>query len=252
MRRTRVIPVLLIHNGGVVKTTRFKDPVYIGDPINAIRIFNDLEVDEIIVIDIDATKYNREPDYTMIQDLASEAFMPFAYGGGIKTVEAARKILRSGIEKIVVNQVVQDNPGLVRECKEKFGSQSVIVSIDYKKKLISGNLQYDYISDKTKSVNVIDAAISAEKLGAGEVFLNSVDRDGMMNGLDIETVKLVSGSINVPLIICGGAGDLSQLSAAEEAGANAIAAGSLFVFHGKQRGVLINYPNESKLRQYLK
>ena len=243
--------MLLLHNGGVYKTTRFGNPAYVGDPINAIRLFNDLEVDEICVLDIDASKISSEPDYDMISDLASEAFMPFSYGGGIVSLPDAIRLLRLGVEKVVVNHSVQGNPSLIRELADEIGSQSVVVSIDYKKKVLSGKKCYDHVSGKSLGYNVVDIAVEAEQTGAGELLINSVDRDGMMAGLDLDTIAAVSQAVNVPLIACGGAGSLEHLSAAKNAGASAVAAGSMFVYHGKQKGVLINYPNESTLRNAL-
>lgn len=252
MRRTRIIPVLLIYRDGVYKTRKFKNPVYIGDPINAIRLFNDLEVDEIIVLDIEASKQEKAPDYKMIEELTSEAFMPFAYGGGIKTVDHARKILQCGIEKVVLNHAIQNSGNLITKCSQQFGSQSVVASIDYKKKMFGGNNHYDHVSKKTLKTSVVDAALTAEQAGAGEILINSIDRDGLMTGLDVETIQSVSNVVNVPLVACGGAGNLEHLQEAAQMGASAIAAGSMFVFHGKQRGVLINYPKEANLRQYIK
>lgn len=252
MRRTRVIPVLLIHQGGVYKTKKFKRPIYVGDPINAIRIFNDLEVDEIIVLDIDATKNDKTPDFKIIGELASESFIPFSYGGGIRSVEHAKMVLQCGVEKIVLNHSVQKSTDLITECAASIGSQSVVVSIDYTKNFFRGNICFDYISGTVLENNVIDAAVNAEQAGAGEIFLNSVDRDGLMNGMDIDVIKNIADSINVPFIACGGAGILDHLKDAEQAGASAIAAGSMFVFYGKQKGVLINYPKEAQLCKYLK
>lgn len=253
MRRTRVIPVLLIHQGGVYKTTKFNKPIYIGDPINAIRLFNDMEVDEIAVLDIDASKHNRGPNFEMIEMLASEAFMPFAYGGGISTTSQAGAVLRCGIEKIILNHAIQDNTALISKCAGEIGSQSIVASIDYKKTIFGGIKCFDHVVGQTiDSKSVVDFAHDAEKAGAGEILLNSVDRDGTMSGLDVKLLEAIAASINVPIIACGGAGKLEHLSEAEQCGASAIAAGSMFVFHGKQRGVLISYPSETNLRKYLK
>jgi imidazole glycerol-phosphate synthase subunit HisF len=252
VRYTRVIPVLLIHNGGVYKTNKFKSPVYIGDPINAIRLFNDLEVDEICVLNIDASKLNTTLNYDFIEDMANEAFMPFSYGGGVKTVDQANQLLKLGIEKIVINHAVQNNNKLISECAEKFGSQSIVVSIDYRKKLFNGNVLYDHVRKKTLQTNVVDAALMAEKSGAGEIIVNSVDRDGLMSGMDVDLIKSVADVVDIPIVACGGAGNIEHMQKAEEAGASAIAAGSMFIFHGRQNGVLINYPKEEQLSTYLK
>ena len=247
-----MIPVLLIHNGGVYKTNKFKNPVYIGDPINAIRLFNDLEVDEICILNVDASKLNTALNYDVIEDMANEAFMPFSYGGGVKTVDQANQLLKLGIEKIVINHAVQNNNRLIGECAERFGSQSVVVSIDYKKKIFNGNVLYDHVRKKTLQINVVDAAVEAEKSGAGEIIVNSVDRDGLMCGMDVDLIKSVSDVVDIPIVACGGAGNIEHIQKAEESGASAIAAGSMFVFHGRQRGVLINYPKETELQEYLK
>ena len=252
MRRTRAIPVLLLHQGGIYKTTKFKSLVYIGDPINAIRLFNDMMVDEIIILDIDASKSCSAPNYELISHLSSEAFMPFAYGGGINTVDHARRILQCGVEKVILNHAIQLSKDLISDCAERFGSQSVVASIDYKKKLFGGYVHYDHVAGKRLNMSVVDAAIAFEKAGAGEIMINSVDRDGTMSGLDCETIHQVAQAVQVPVIACGGAGIIEHLKEAAKNGASAIAAGSMFVFHGKQRGVLINYPNETKLRRYIK
>jgi len=247
-----VIPVLLIHNGGIYKTNKFQAPVYIGDPINAIRLFNDLGVDEICILDIDASKKNVPPNYKAIEDIASEAFMPLSYGGGIRTIDHATNLFQLGIEKIVLNHVVQNDTEIVNKCASQFGSQSVVVSIDYKKTLFNGNQCYDHVKRKTLKMKVSDAAAFAQSSGAGEVMINSVDRDGLMCGMDVDTIRGVSGVIDVPLVVCGGAGNIEDIQNAVHAGATAVAAGSMFVFHGKQNGVLINYPEEEQLEKYLR
>ena len=251
MRRTRVIPVLLIHKGGIYKTINFKNATYIGDPINAIRIFNDMEVDEIAVIDIDASKEGREPNYKFIQELATEAFMPFAYGGGIRSLIQAKKIFQSGVEKIIINSSARTDPEFIRLLSKTFGSQSIVVCIDYVKKILTGYRLYDHVASKSISTNLLDAAILYTHDGAGEILLNSVDRDGTLNGLDIDAITMVSSHVELPIIACGGAANLEHMQAAEIAGASAIAAGSMFIFHGRQKGILINYPSEKDLRNYL-
>lgn len=251
MRRTRVIPVLLIHKGGVYKTNGFSKPVYIGDPMNTIRLFNDLEVDEIAVLDIDASKQSRGPDLALIEELASEAFMPFAYGGGITTSAQARDVLKCGVEKVIINHAVLSGYGLLRECADKVGSQSVVASIDFKKGLVGGLRRYDHVSGKLTREGLLDSVKAAEQAGAGEILLNSVNRDGTMAGLDLAAVQEAADVLEVPLIICGGAGTLEHLRDAEQHGASAIAAGSMFVFYGKQKGILISYPREEELRRYL-
>ncbi len=251
MRKTRVIPILLIDKGGVYKTRLFKDPKYIGDPINTLRLFNDMEVDEVMLIDISATRERREPNYAMIEELVSRAFMPIAYGGGIKTVEQARKILNCGVEKVIINSAAQKSTELLTDCSKIFGSQSVVVCVDYKKNLFSIRKQYDHVTKKLLSISPEKAAQFAVKAGAGEVMFNCVDKDGEMNGLDLEFLKEVCNCLTIPIVICGGAGNLEHLRLAKDAGVSAIAGGSMFVYRGAQRGILINYPSEKLLDEYL-
>ena len=252
MRRTRVIPILLIHKEGVYKTKSFKDPRYIGDPINANRLFNDLEADEIIVLDIDASKANRSSDLEIIEDIVSEAFMPVSFGGGIDNSDLARKILNLGVEKIIINKSAQQNDDVLMDCINRFGSSSVIGCVDYKKDLHGENRQFDHVKSSHIDSTLLEAVERLQSLGVGEIMINSVDRDGMMNGLDISTIKEITPTLDIPLIVCGGAESIDDLKKASEAGANAIAAGSMFVFLGKLKGVMINYPSEQILNKYLK
>ena len=251
MRTFRLIPVLLIHNLGVYKTKKFKRPIYIGDPINTVRLFNDLEVDEIIILDIDASKNKTEPNFDFIEELASEAFMPFAYGGGIQTVDQAQKIIQLGAEKIVLNHQAHKNNSLISDCAKKFGSQSIVGSIDYKKKIFSEEMLYDHVSEKILNKTLIDSVLESQKAGAGELMITSVERDGQMEGMDISIIKKVSSLLSIPLISCGGIGSLIHIKKAHQAGAEALAAGSFFVFYGKQNGILINYPKETELEKVL-
>lgn len=251
MRRTRVIPTLLLEKSGVYKSRKFKDLTYIGDPINTLRLFNDMEVDEIIIYDISATREGREPNYDMLEELVSRSFMPIGYGGGIKTVEQATLILNSGVEKIIINHAALTDSRIISECANRFGSQSVVVNIDYKQKIFFSKKQYNYITRRLMNITPINAAINAEKAGAGEIIFNCVDRDGEMQGLDVELVKEASHCINLPIVISGGAGTLEHLKDAEDAGASAIAGGSMFVYRGQQRGILINYPSEELLGKHL-
>ncbi|VXC26163.1 Putative imidazole glycerol phosphate synthase subunit hisF2 [Pseudomonas sp. 9AZ] len=243
MYRARIIPCLLVRGNGLVKTRKFKEAVYVGDPINAIRIFSDKEVDEIVVLDIDASREGREPNYGLIEEMAGEAFMPLAYGGGIRNLEQVRRLIRSGIEKVVINTVATESMGVIREAADMFGSQAVVGAVDVKKTLFGG---YRVV---TKSATV-DAKIGLDEhikqlvsAGIGEIFINNVDRDGMMTGYDLQLLRSITQTVNVPVVACGGAGTLEHLSqAVTEGGASAVAAGSMFVFHGKHRAVLINYP----------
>ena len=251
IRRTRVIPVLLIHKGGVYKTIEFKKPQYIGDPKNAIRLFNDLEVDEITILDIDASKNNRDPNIDFIKELTSEAFMPFTYGGGINTVEQAKNILKCGVEKIILNHSIQKNQELLRNLSIEIGSQSVVASLDYKRKIGNRYFLYDNVKKKDIKINIIEHIEKLQASGAGEIILNSVKNDGQMKGLDIETLRKIGDICHIPLVACGGARKISDFKDAEDVGVNAIAAGSMFVYFGKQKGILINYPKESDLRKLL-
>jgi cyclase len=252
MLRTRVIPCLLLHDGGLVKTVRFDAPTYIGDPVNAIRIFNEKEVDELIFLDIRATREGRGPPLSMIADFASECFMPVGYGGGIRTVDEARAVLALGIEKVIINSAAIARPALVSELAREFGAQAVVVSIDVRKKLLGG---WDVVSDggmKKTGLKPVEHAKRMVELGAGEIFLNAVDRDGVRGGLDVPLIRAVSDAVTVPVIACGGAGTLEHLrEAVVDGGASAVAAGSLFVFHGKHRAVLITYPRRDELERLL-
>ena len=244
----RIIPCLLVHNKGLVKTTKFKDPKYVGDPINAVKIFNEKEVDELIVIDIDASVEKREPDYKMIENLAVECRMPICYGGGIKTVEQAQKIFSLGVEKIAISSIAIEKPILVTEMAARVGNQSVVVVIDVKKKLFSGKYEvYTHNGTKPTGLDPINLAKEMQHLGAGEIVINSIDNDGGMKGYDMALLEKVRNSISIPLTILGGAGSIDDIgSVINKFGIIGVAAGSLFVFKGKFRAVLINYPTNSE------
>jgi cyclase len=244
----RIIPCLLLRNKGLVKTIRFKDSVYIGDPINAVRIFNEKEVDELIFLDIDASRGKKEPSYGLIAKIAGECFMPFSYGGGIGTLKQIEEILKSGAEKIIINTQAFQKKSFINEAATRFGSSTIVVSIDVKKRSIDGYT----VCIKGGSLNTgkkpVEYAKEMENQGAGEIFLNSIDRDGTMEGYDLELIKSVSESVAIPVIACGGAGNLNDLGlAVREGGASAVAAGSFFVFQGKRRAVLITYPSYSEI-----
>jgi cyclase len=253
MLQPRIIPCLLIHNGGLVKTLRFGEPKYVGDPLNAVRIFNEKEVDELIVFDIDASRQAREPDYNLIANLALECRMPLSYGGGVKTVEQFDRIIGLGVEKVAVSSVAVDDPTLISRAAARIGSQSVVAVIDVKK---SGLLRKPEVVtlNATKHSGLEPAAFAArlQELGAGEIVLNNVDRDGDMKGYDFDLVDSVRNAITTPLTVLGGAGSLDDIrSLVDRYGIIGAAAGSLFVFKGKYRAVLINYPNlEEKLGIY--
>ena len=251
MLAERVMPCLLLNKNKLIKTTKFKDPDYIGDPINAVMIYNDLEVDELIFLDVTATIENRQPPFEVIKEIATECFMPFTYGGGIKDIEAIKKIFNLGAEKIVINSHGLENPELITEAAGLFGSQSIVVSIDVKQKMFGKYYVYTQSGRNATKINPVEYAKKMEQLGAGEIFLNSIDRDGTMDGFDLELIKMVSDAINIPLIVCGGAGEIGDIKKAVDAGASAIAAGSLFIYQNRNRSVLINYPKDEELDEIL-
>jgi imidazole glycerol-phosphate synthase subunit HisF len=247
--RARVIPCLLIRGDGLVKTRRFKDPVYVGDPVNAIRIFSEKEVDEIVLLDIDASREGREPNYELISEMAGEAFMPVAYGGGIRNLDQVRRLIRAGIEKVVINTVATESTEVIRAASEVFGNQAVVGAVDVKRTLLGGYRVVVKSASVEIKIGLEEHVQSLVAAGAGEIFLNSVDRDGMMGGYDLQLVRSVTQSVDVPVIACGGAGTVEHLSqGVREGGASAVAAGSMFVFHGKHRAVLINYPKHFHLQ----
>ena len=240
----RIIPCLLVHNKGLVKTTKFKDPKYVGDPINAVKIFNEKEVDELIVVDIDASREGREPDYKMIENLATECRMPLCYGGGIKTVEQAQKIFSLGVEKIAVSSAAIENPSMITEMAERVGNQSVVIVLDVKKKTLSGKYElYTLNGTKATGIDPVSFAMKMQKLGAGEIVVNSIDQDGVMKGYDMNLINKIREVISIPITVMGGAGTLDDIgSVIQQHGIIGVAAGSLFVFKGKYRAVLISYP----------
>lgn len=245
--RPRIIPVLLIDDRDMIKTENFRKPTYLGDPINAVKIFNRKGVDELSILDISATRLNKEPDFEELRDIASEAFMPLSYGGGITTVEQVRELLAIGYEKVVINSALVRNPSLIKQAVELAGGQSVVASIDAK---IVNNKYCCMISDGQEIVNVSPAELAkkAEEMGVGEIFINSVDRDGMMQGYDIELVKMVSSTVSIPVTACGGAGGIADLKMVlDDGGAHAAAGGSMFVYYGRLKAVLITAPSEEEL-----
>lgn len=245
MLRPRIIPCLLIQDKGLVKTVRFKSPKYIGDPINAVRIFNEKEVDELVVLDIDATSQNKEPDYKTIEHLAAECRMPLCYGGGVKTVEQAQRIFGLGVEKVAVSSAAIDNPTLITRIAERVGNQSVVVILDVKKKLLGGYEIYLNNGKKGTGKNPLDFIEKLNGLGTGEVVINSIDNDGVMKGYDLAFAEKVRARTSLPLTILGGAGSLKDISQIiNKFGIIGAAAGSLFVFKGIYNAVLINYPTQ--------
>lgn len=252
MNRTRVIPVLLLRGKGLVKTVKFKDPKYIGDPINSVRIFNEKEVDELVFLDITATPEGRGPDFELLAEIAGEAFMPMAYGGGITTLEQVQRIFALGFEKVIVNTAAHTLPGLIRDAVAIYGSQSIVGCVDVRRTLL-GRYELSSHAGKTKqSVGLKEHVQALEQLGVGEIIVNAVDRDGTQSGYDLKLIREVSSAVSVPVVACGGASGIDDFVAAvHEGGASAVAAGSLFVFVGPHRAVLINYPARADLARRL-
>lgn len=243
MLKKRVIPVLLLQNGGLVKGEKFKKHKYVGDPINAVRIFNEKEVDELAFVDISAGMNTKEPDYVLIEDMASEAFMPIAYGGGIRRVDQVEKLFRLGVEKVIINSEFYKSPNLIKECSQIAGAQSIAVAVDVKKSLLG---RYEvYINNGTQKtgLNPVEYALKAQLYGAGEILLTAIDREGQGQGLDLDLIKQVTAVLDIPVIAQGGVGHLEHIKqAVKVAGASAVAAGSFFTFHGKHKAVLLTYP----------
>jgi cyclase len=248
MLRPRLIPCLLVHNGGLVKTVNFGNPKYVGDPINAVRIYNEKEVDELVVLDIDATVKGAEPDYQLISHLASECRMPLCYGGGVRTVAQIEKIISLGVEKVAVSSAVVENPKLISDAATRVGSQSVVVVVDVRKTgLLRRQEVVTHNGSRRTGLNPVEFARQMAELGAGEIVINSVDRDGEMKGYDLELIEQVRQAVHLPLTVLGGAGSLADLNELiSRYGIIGAAAGSLFVFKGKYRAVLINYPNRAE------
>lgn len=252
MIKVRVIPCLLLQNNKLVKTVSFKNPRYIGDPINAVRIFNEKEADELIIIDIEASKVNKEPDYGKISEITSESFMPLAYGGGIKNLDQIQKLIGIGIEKVIINSAILYDYNLIRETSDIIGSQSIVVAVDVKRDWLGQYRLFNAINGKIVKKDILEHINMSVKNGAGEIFINDVDYEGTGKGYDINLLKLISKHTTVPIISCGGAGTLEHLREAVNAGVTAVAAGSMFVYVGKHRAVMINYPNYNQLEELFK
>ena len=245
--RPRIIPTLLIDDRDLIKTVQFGTRTYLGDPVNAVKIFNRKGIDELSILDIGATRNQREPDYEILKDIASEAFMPLSYGGGITTLDQVHELLKTGYEKVVLNSSLVRNPELITKSADRFGSQSIVASIDAKK---TGNGYKCFISDGTEESKwtPVDLAREAERLGAGEIIINSIDSDGVMKGYDIELVRSVSDAVSIPVIAIGGAGGINDLKTVlHEGHAHAAAGGSMFVYYGRLKAVLITAPSEKEL-----
>ena len=247
MLQTRVMPCLLLKNNRLVKTVQFNNPDYIGDPVNAIKIYNEKEVDELIFLDITATIEQRSPPFKMISEITNECFMPVTYGGGIKKLEDMKKIFNLGIEKIAINTYSVENPNFIKIAGEQFGSQSIVVSIDVKKNLLGKYHVWTHSATKNTGLDPVTHVKTMEDLGAGEILLTSIDHEGTMKGYNLELINLITDNISIPLIACGGAGSVKHFADAVKAGASAVAAGSMVVYQGKNRGVLINFPSHDEL-----
>jgi len=252
MLRARIIPALLIKNNGLVKTIKFSKPSYVGDPINVVRIFNEKEVDEMLVLDICASKKNKDPNYDLIKKIASECFMPLTYGGGIKTFEQAKKIFSFGVEKICLQTSVLENMDILRQISGYFGAQSVVISVDIKKNWRGKPSIYSSVSGKIVNSDIKEHVQDLISSGAGEILLNSVDKDGTLEGPDLDLIQSVGQYVNVPLISLGGISSLDDIKDSIKCGADAVAAGSFFVYHGTHRAVLISYPKYSDLEDLLR
>ncbi len=252
MRRIRVIPVLLIQNGGLVKSIQFKKHQYVGDPINAVKIFNEKEVDEIVILDISASQDKRAPNIQQIAEITGEAFMPLAYGGGITRLEEIVEILYQGAEKVVLNTSALDDPQLITRAAQRFGNQSIVVSIDVQKNWLGQYKVYRNNGTKNTSINPVELAKQVAELGAGEIMLTSIDRDGTFGGYDLELLKQITQAVDIPVIACGGAAEVKDFQQAVSiGGASAVAAGSMFVFQRPHRAVLISYPSQQELKEKL-
>jgi cyclase len=249
MLKVRVMPCLLLKGWGLVKTVRFDNPSYVGDPINTVRIYNEKEVDELIFLDITATPRGAKPPFEIISEIASECFMPFTYGGGVNNIEDAKTIFSLGAEKVALNTFAHANPGFIRQLADRFGSQSIVVSIDVRKTLLGKYHVCTHGGKKDLKIDPVSAAQAMEQAGCGEILLTSIDRDGTWAGYDTELTRRVSSAVSVPVIACGGAGCVDDfVKAVKLGGASAVAAGSMVVYQGKGRGVLINFPSKADLK----
>jgi cyclase len=251
MLSVRVMPCLLLRHSKLVKTVRFKDPDYIGDPVNAVKIYNDKEVDELIFLDITATPEGRPPNMKTIHEIADECFMPMTYGGGVRSIDDMKRIFELGVEKIAINTHAFQEPEMLSKAATLFGSQSIVAAIDVRKRMMGG---YEVCCNSAKTTLKKDPVVWAktvQDLGAGEILLTSVDRDGTYEGYDLDLIKMVSSTVSIPIIVCGGAGKVDDFRKAVDAGASACAAGSMVVYQGKGKGVLINFPSQQELRRVL-
>ncbi|WP_106793792.1 AglZ/HisF2 family acetamidino modification protein [Aquimarina sp. Aq78] len=252
MLLTRVIPCLLLKDDSLVKTVNFKKPSYIGDPVNTARIFNELEVDELTVLDITATNKNKQPDFKILSELANECFMPLAYGGGIRDFDSAKKLFEIGIEKVIINSYAFENPKFITQLAKHFGNQAVVVSIDVKKNKFGKYKVYSNSGKKKQKIDVVDWAKNLEELGAGEIILTAIHQEGTWKGFDTNLIERVSNAVDIPVIANGGASSIDDIKkAVNEGHASAVCLGSMVVYQNKGMGVLVNFPDRSKLTKAL-
>ena len=249
MKRIRVIPGLLIQKGGLVKSIRFANHTYVGDPMNAVKIFNEKEVDEIVVLDISATQEKRGPDMDLVRNIASEAFMPLGYGGGITSLDQIKGLINVGVEKVILNTSAFKSPELIGEGAKYLGSQSIVVSMDVKKNLFGKYKVWIQNGSKSTDMDPVGYARRMADAGAGEILLSSIDQDGTFKGYDCNLIDQVCHSVDIPVVAIGGAASMDDFEKAVRSGASAVAAGSMFVFQGPHRAVLISYPNQSDLKE---
>lgn len=249
MLRSRIIPCLLLHEGGLVKTRQFKDAKYVGDPLNAVKIFNEKAVDELMLMDIDATVHGRAPNFSMLKGLAVESRMPLGYGGGVSTAQQATQIIASGFEKVSISAAALARPALIREMAEAIGAQSVVVTLDVRKnKLFGGYTIYTHNGTAKQKTNLLEFCQQAVELGAGELVINTIDRDGEMSGYDLDLAKLIRKTVSLPITLLGGSGtSVHMQDLIDTVGVVGAAAGSMFVFKGPYRAVLINYARPGRL-----
>jgi cyclase len=248
VHKVRVIPVLLLRDWGLEKSIQFANPKYVGCPINAARVFNRHNVDELILLDIIATREKRGPQLEIVREIAEESFMPFAVGGGIQSVDMMWELLKAGADRVVVNTAAIENPELIREGAERFGNQCMVVSIDARAGRDDRYQVYTHAATRATGLDPVETAVRMQEMGAGEIFLTSIDRDGTMDGYDLELIRSVADAIDIPLIACGGAGSVKHLATAVYEGhASAVAGGAFFLFYGRRRTVLITYPKDRDL-----
>jgi cyclase len=251
MLMNRVVPVLLLSKGLLVKTVGFRKPRYVGDPINAVRIFNEKEVDELVILDMDPCRTGGEPRFELIEQISGEAFMPVAYGGGVRTASHATQLTALGVEKVVINSAAATNFAIVSEVSGVLGSQAVVGGVDYRTARRGRRDAYTHGGKRRSQMSPVERAVRLVTAGAGEIFLHDMDRDGQMAGFNTAAIAEVAESVPVPVLACGGAGKLSDLEEAISAGASAVAAASMFVFHGRHRAVLISYPDRESISKFI-